>query len=125
MTKKEQLQIRELVGKISDTCMRINFETDRAAFFWMSGHVSLITVHIAESKKDYNNDIAKWDEHYGNSWNTTKEIIAKLTDHKEPLLPIWIKLPNSVAISLQEILHMRVDQARRPGLVRIGQRQHP
>lgn len=81
MTKKEQAEIRKLIGKICDVCMRINFETDRAAFFWMSGHVSLITVHIAESKKDYNNDIAKWDDHYGkNSWNLPKEIIKNLSD---------------------------------------------
>ena len=81
MTKKEQAEIRKLIGKICNVCMRVNQETERAAFFWISGHVSLITVCIAASKGDYNNDTAKWDEHYGeNSWNKPSQIIENLTD---------------------------------------------
>lgn len=81
MTQKEQVKIRKLVGKICDTCMRINQETERAAFCWINGHVSLLSVCVAVSKADYNNDIVKWEENYGEKeWTTTKEIIAKLTD---------------------------------------------
>ena len=81
MTKKEQVEIRKLVGKIADVCLRINQETEYAAFCWVNGHVSLLSACIAVSKEDYNSDIVKWEENYGEKeWTTTKEIIAKLTD---------------------------------------------
>lgn len=81
MTKKEQIKIRELVGKICDTCMRINQETERSAFCYVSGHVSAISVHIAASKNDYNNYIMKWEAYYDEKeWNTPSQIIKNLTD---------------------------------------------
>lgn len=81
MTEKEQVKIRELVGKICDTCMRINQETERAAFCDLSGHVYLITVNIAASKEDYNNLVMSCYAYYGEmSWNLTKDIIKNLTD---------------------------------------------
>ena len=81
MTKKEKAEVRKLIGKIADVCMRINQETERAAFCWINGHVSLLSVCVAVSKEDYNNDTAKWDEHYGEKeWNTPTEIIKNLTD---------------------------------------------
>lgn len=81
MTKKEQSEVRKLIGKISDVCMRINLETKRAVFFWMSGHVSMITGYIAVSKEDYTNYIMNWDAYYDEKeWNTPTEIIKKLSD---------------------------------------------
>lgn len=81
MAKKEQLQIRKLVGKICDTCMRINQETERSAFCYIGGHVSLISVDICVSKNDYTNYIMKWEAYYDEKkWNTPSQIIKNLTD---------------------------------------------
>lgn len=81
MTEKEQSKIRQLICKISDTCMRINLETERAAFFYISGHVSQISVCICVSKKDYTDYIMRWDAYYDEKeWNTPSQIIKNLTD---------------------------------------------
>ena len=81
MTKEEQVKVRELIGKISDTCMRINLETERAAFCYISGHVSQISCDITEAKSDTKSYIMKWDLYFGEySWNTPRMIIQNLTD---------------------------------------------
>jgi len=78
---KEQDQIRKLIGKICDACLRINLETKYAAFVNLSGHVSLISGHVVVSKADFNNEIMSWDAYYKEmGWNTTKEIIKNLSD---------------------------------------------
>lgn len=84
MTKDEQAKIRKLVVKICDVCMRINQETERAAFFEMNGHVAGVSAWIAASKKDFNSYIFSAPSemvYYGKySWNTKKDIIENLTD---------------------------------------------
>lgn len=81
MAKNEQAEIRKLVGKICDVCMRINQETERAAFCYISGHVSQISVCICVSKKDYTDYIMRWDAYYDEKeWNTPSQIIKNLTD---------------------------------------------
>ena len=82
MTKKEQVKIRELVGKISDTCMRINMETKYTANFEHGGSTFCLSAFVRKGKNPERNYILFMPGDFiwmNRRWNTS-ETIAKLSD---------------------------------------------
>ena len=76
MTNEEQVKVRELVGKISDTCMRIMLETEQRAHVLISALYPSVAVSFSPPSSDSYWAIAIFD----NPEYTTDDIIEKLSD---------------------------------------------
>lgn len=83
---KISTQVNYLIATIATICLRINEETNHAAFFQFAGHVNSVDVWITSSKESYKDIIF----HCYNIYINNEDCAAMLTFLKNELLKLLI-----------------------------------